>query len=152
MRNSPKLAFFGIRRVGGNLEDKALQERILDFFAEYIDIFLQKAHSAGLPTRSLSFGSPTNYYFFVDSNSLHCIFTSQFAGDIPDVYFVDLRSEGQTGYSAESFAQYLKLGLWTTPPLSEGSVCTNTAKKSSRKTQTALLSGLAAFLTNYSAV
>ena len=45
-----------------------------------------------------------------------------------------------------------KFGLWTTPSLSEGSVCTNTAKKSSRKTQTALLSGLAAFLTNYSAV
>jgi hypothetical protein len=31
-------------------------------------------------------------------------------------------------------------------------VCTNTAKKPSRKTQTAVLFGLAAFLTNYSGV
>lgn len=98
----------GIQSVGGNLKDSELQNRISSFFSNYIDTLQRKLRERNLPLGMFSFGKPTNYFFFIDRRSFHCIYTSQYAGGIAEVLYIDLREQEKERFSWKELAAFLK--------------------------------------------
>lgn len=92
---------------GGNITDKELKKRIFQFFSEYIDIFQQKVFERSLILGNYSFSKPTDYYFFIDRESLHCIYTSQYAGGITNILYNDFRDSTQPQFEQEELARWL---------------------------------------------
>jgi hypothetical protein len=94
--------------VGGNLKDIALQGKIAKFFNNYIDTFQKKLVDRKLPRGMFSFGKPTNYFFFIDRKNFHCIYSSQYAGGLAEVIYVDLRDQVNESFSLEELASFLR--------------------------------------------
>jgi hypothetical protein len=98
---------------GGNITDKNMKKMIFDFFSEYIDIFQQKARERNFILGEFSFGRPTDYYFWIDSKSLHCIYSSQYAGAMPNILYNDATDTKKSTYDHEELARWLhaQMGL-----------------------------------------
>ncbi len=93
---------------GGNLTDDDLRKKIHVFMGNYMDAFQNKLREMNLSIGVFSFGKPTNYYLFIDKRSLHCIYSSQFAGGIAEVYYNDLRSQAKESFTVNEIAMYIR--------------------------------------------
>lgn len=98
----------GIQSVGGNLADNELRDRISSFFSDYIDTFQRKLWEKNLSLEMFSFGKPTNFYFFIVRHSFHCIYSSQYVGDIAEVFYMDLCDQEEEKFSSTELASYLQ--------------------------------------------
>lgn len=94
--------------VGGNLQDEELKKKISSFFNKYIDLFQEKLRERNLATGMFSFGRPTNYYFAIDRKNFHIIYSSQFAGGIAEVLYIDLREQQKEAFSIQEIASFLR--------------------------------------------
>lgn len=98
----------GIQSVGGNLNDTELQKKISQFVSCYIDKFQEELRKKNLAIGYFSFGKPTNYYFSIDKKNLHVIYSSQFAGGIAEVLYLDFREQQKDSFSIEEIANFLR--------------------------------------------
>ena len=98
----------GIQSVGGNLNDSELQKKISEFVSEYIDKFQEELKKKNLATGFFSFGRPTNYYFSVDKKNLHIIYSSQFAGGMAEVIYMDFREQQKDSFDIKEIANFLR--------------------------------------------
>jgi len=86
--------------------DEKQRERISSFINKYILNFRRQLREKRLPRGSFSFAKPTNYYLHLDKTNLHMIFSSEYAGGIPEVMYYDM-----TKYDAvpiEAFAEFIR--------------------------------------------
>lgn len=93
---------------GGNLNDSGLKKKIESFFNKYINKYQEKLKERKFPLGQFSFSRPTNYYFFVDKKKIHLIYTSQFAGGIAEILYVDLRDQEKEEFSIEELGLFLR--------------------------------------------
>jgi len=98
----------GICVVGGNLQEATLRDKIATFVSAYIDKFQEKLRVRNLPIGMFSFGRPTNYYLAIDRKRLHLIYSSQFAGGIPEVLYIDLRGQKSETFSLEEIGNFIR--------------------------------------------
>jgi len=98
----------GIQSVGGNLKDSELQKKISAFVSEYIDEFQKQLKTKNLATGFFSFGRPTNYYFSIDKKNLHIIYSSQFAGGMAEVLYMDFREQKKDSFNIKEITNFLQ--------------------------------------------
>ena len=98
----------GIQSVGGNLKDNELQKKISIFVNKYIDKFQDELRKRNLATGFFSFGRPTNYYFSIDKTNLHIIYSSQFAGGMAEVIYMDFREQKKDSFHINEIANFLR--------------------------------------------
>lgn len=96
-----------IQTVSGNLNDDKLSEKISSFVSYYIDKFQEELRKRNLGVGLFSFGRPTNYYFSIDKHNLHMIYSSQFAGGIAEVIYMDFREQQKDSFTIEEIANFL---------------------------------------------
>jgi len=112
----------GISAVGGNLKDEKLRQKIASFFGKYIDVFQNKLKVRNLQSGMFSFGRPTNYYFAIDRKLLNVIYSTQFAGGISEILYIDLRNQEKESFTLQEVAMFLKaqkgITSWTGIPFS----------------------------------
>ena len=97
-----------IQAVGGNLSDPELKKKISEFASEYIDKFQENLRKKNLVISHFSFGKPTNYYFSVDKKNLHLIYSSEFAGGMAEVIYMDFREQQKDSFEIEEIANFLR--------------------------------------------
>lgn len=97
-----------IQSVGGNLQDEELRQKISRLANLYIDLFVEKVRATTFSPAEFSFGKPTNYYFVIDRKFLHMIYSSDFAGAIAEVFYIDLRNQKPDSFSLEEVARFLR--------------------------------------------
>ena len=107
-RRKPRLPLPSTNVSGGNITSKELKKRIFDFFSRYIDMFQSKVLERNLILGDFSFSKPTDYYFFLDTRSLHCIYTSQYAGNITGILYNDFRHSSKPQYEEQELARWLQ--------------------------------------------
>ena len=98
----------GIQSVGGNLKDSEIQKKISSFVSKYIDKFQDELRKRNLATGFFSFGRPTNYYFSIDKQNLHIIYSSQFAGEMAEVIYMDFREQQKDSFAIDEIANFLR--------------------------------------------
>jgi hypothetical protein len=98
----------GISVVGGNLQDEDIKKRINIFFDKYFDVFRESASKTNIGLANFSLGKPNNFYFAVDRKKVHFIFSSDFAGGIKEIIYVDLRDQKGENFSTEEIALFFR--------------------------------------------
>jgi len=98
----------GIQAVGGNLSDQELKKKISEFASAYIDKFQEELRKKNLGIGPFSFGKPTNYYFSIDKKNLHMIYSSQFAGGMAEVVYMDFREQQKDSFEIKEIANFLR--------------------------------------------
>ncbi len=106
----------GIQSVGGNLKDTQIQQKITSLFNRYIDRFQEKLRKRNLAFGYFSFARPTNYYFSIDKKRLHMIYSSEFAGGIAEILYLDFREQNKNSFDIGEIASFLRaqkgISIW----------------------------------------
>jgi len=98
----------GIHMSGGNLQDQELQKKIDTFFGYYFDMFREKAMKTKIALATFSLGRPNNFYFAIDRRQMHFIFSSDFAGGIYEVIYMDLREQKGEAFPIQEVATFFR--------------------------------------------
>lgn len=98
----------GISLSGGNLKDEEIRKKINLFFDNYYDEFRKTAIETNIGLPNFSLGKPNNFYFAVDREKTHFIFSSDFAGGITEIIHVDLRDQKAESFSTEEVATFFR--------------------------------------------
>lgn len=98
----------GIHMSGGNLKDQELQKKINTFFDYYFDTFREIATKTNIGLANFSLGRPNNFYFAIDRKHAHFIFSSDFAGGIKEVIYMDLREQKGEAFPTQEVATYFR--------------------------------------------
>lgn len=98
----------GIQLTGGNLQDQELQKKINLFFDAYFDTFRENATKTNIGLANFSLGRPSNFYFAVDRKQTHFIYSSDFAGGIKEVIYVDLRDQKGEAFPTQEVATFFR--------------------------------------------
>jgi hypothetical protein len=98
----------GIVLTGGNLQDENLKKKINVFFDKYFDEFRAKAMQTQVGLPNFNLGKPNNFYFAVDRKKTHFIFSSDFAGGIKEIVYVDLRTQQGENFPIQEIALFFR--------------------------------------------
>ncbi|MEA3272971.1 MAG: hypothetical protein U9P90_04885 [Patescibacteria group bacterium] len=98
----------GISMVGGNLQDEEIKKKIEVFFNKYFDVFRESAVKTHIGLANFNLGRPNNFYFAVDRKRIHFIFSSDFAGGIKEIVYIDLRDQKGENFSTEEVALFFR--------------------------------------------
>lgn len=98
----------GISLTGGNLKDEVLRRKINIFFDKYFDDFRDNAIKTNVGPANFNLGKPNNFYFAVDRKKVHFIYSSDFAGGIKEVIYVDLRDQQGENFPIQEIALFFK--------------------------------------------
>lgn len=98
----------GISLTGGNLKDEKQKEKINIFFDKYFDVFKNESAKTHVGLANFSLGKPNNFYFAIDRKKAHFIYSSDFAGGIKEIIYVDLRDQKGENFSIEEVAIFFR--------------------------------------------
>jgi len=98
----------GIQLSGGNLQDQEVKKKIDSFFNIYFDTFQEKARLTNIGLANFSLGRPNNFYFAIDRKKTHFIFSSDFAGSLQEVIYVDLREQQGETFPTQEVAVFFR--------------------------------------------
>ncbi len=98
----------GVSLTGGNLQDEQVKGKLNAFFDEYYDEFRKRAANTNVGLANFNLGKPNNFYFAIDRKKIHFIFSSDFAGGIKEVIYVDLRSQQGENFPTREIAMFFR--------------------------------------------
>ncbi|MFA6282413.1 MAG: hypothetical protein WCY05_07955 [Candidatus Omnitrophota bacterium] len=98
----------GISLIGGNLQDSELKKKINIFFDTFFDIFRDNAIKTNIGLANFDLGKPNNFYFAIDRKKTHFIYSSDFAGGIKEITYVDLRSQQGENFPIAEIALFFR--------------------------------------------
>lgn len=98
----------GISVIGGNLEDEAIKKKINTFIDKYFDVFREKATNTHVGLANFSLGKPNNFYFAVDRKKAHFIYSSDFAGGIKEIIYMDLQDQKGENFPIQEVAMFFR--------------------------------------------
>ncbi len=93
---------------GGNLNEPTLRKKINLFLSKYYDKYKESAIKTNIPFSNFSIGKPCNYYFVIDRIKSHFIYSSDFAGAMKEIIYVDFRSQNGENFSIDEITTFLR--------------------------------------------
>jgi len=98
----------GVSLTGGNLQDEDIKKKINYYFDKYFDTFRESAINTNIGLANFDLGKPNNFYFAVDRKKLHFIYSSDFAGGIKEIIYVDLRDQQGENFPLQEIATFFR--------------------------------------------
>jgi len=98
----------GISLTGGNLQDEELKKKINVFFDKFFDTFKENALKTNVGLANFDLGKPNNFYFAIDRKKTHFIYSSDFAGGIKEIIYVDLRDQQGENFPIQEVALFFR--------------------------------------------
>jgi hypothetical protein len=101
----------GITKLKGNLKNNKLNKNIDLFFAKYFDMFRRLAQESDLGLVNFTLGKQCNYYFAIDKELAHFIYSSDFAVGTTEITHLDLSEEKVDQFETDEIIKFLKSKL-----------------------------------------